>query len=344
MIKANKTLFSHLEDYCSRRGEAVENAGQGRYVKGVPSEQDFLKHSKCLLSVAFGLRRSLSWWRYQASDYIAALGFEFECDLPLFDQAPDNAGAFVALMSELLPLPVESPPSVRNVVEVGHMGDHEYDGHEAAPLQALFPTTRIMESAEHLDEDSCWRFFLRACLAECSQGESWISETLAEELIALTDLSVQLLPYRAICRSVFDSDPASLFMALYRCVEATYAFATCRKLVDSLDLDPEWYELASALENEMGWHPKEASSLNLILENALPEDLTMVCKALSDDPVGDDLPVMAGRRIYRLRNRIVHHRSVVDPTTADLSVDWEAACIALVRIVFTVFSHAYATD
>ena len=158
-------------------------------------------------------------------------------------------------------------------------------------------------------------------------------------LVSLTDLNVPALPYAAIGESMFDADPRSLYMALYRCIEATYAFETSRRLVDDLKLSVPWVEMAEALANVAGWRPQEASSLNIVLRNALEQDLRDVCQCLNVS-VGNDVAASAGKAIYSLRNRIVHYRPGTERVELE-SVAWNMLCHLLVRIVFHVFTKAY---
>jgi hypothetical protein len=168
-----------------------------------------------------------------------------------------------------------------------------------------------------------------------------MSQQLTYELMSLADLNIAFFPYGALCRSMFDSDPRSLYMALYRCIEATYAYESCRKLVDALALSMEWHRLAAALESEVGWHPQQAASLNVVLKYALEEDLAEVCRCVGAE-VGPDLHVSAGRAIYQFRNRIVHFRPGSDDGSDD-DMDWSALCRALVGVVVHVFSNAFVT-
>ena len=145
------------------------------------------------------------------------------------------------------------------------------------------------------------------CAEECRQGASWIEQDLAYVLVSLTDLSIPSMPYAAICRSMFDTDPRTLFMALYRCIEATYAFESSRKVVDRLGPAIPWQELAAALEEEVGWHPQEASSLQVVLRHAMEKDLEELCACLGAE-AGKDVQISAGRSLYALRNQVVHYR------------------------------------
>jgi hypothetical protein len=341
MIDANAALFDYLEGHCARRGEPVPSAGAVRWVHGDLAAEDWLKHLEVKLKLRFGRRRSLTWLSHHGADFVCLVGFEFEPGLTQIQPHPTNAGVSVCVLSELQPLPVATPAEIRNIIEVGSQGEPGYVGHDYTAVETLFPPIRFFATYP-VDEEAASRLFLMLSVDECRSGESWIDNPLAGDLATLADLNVSHFPYDAVCRSIFDWDPRSLYMALYRCLEATYAYESCRKLVASLGLATDWYSLAATLDAEVGWHPQEASSLNLVLQHALEDDLRAVCDCLSVAE-GTDLRVSAGRAIYRLRNRIVHYAAQAGGL--DLGdADWNELCRRMVGIVFHVFSQAFAAS
>ena len=340
MIDANTALFSQLEGHCARRGDPIPTAGAVRWVQGNPASEEWLKHLQVRLGLRFGRRRSLTWFSHQGTDLVCLVGFEFDPALAQIQPFPTNAGVSVCVLSELQPLPTATPAEIRNVVEVGSRGEPGYAGHDYTAIEILFPPVRLFTTSRPLDEEATSRLFLMLSVDECRNGESWIDDPLADDLVSLADLSVSRFPYDAVCRSIFDWDPRSLYMALYRCLEATYAYESCRKLVASLGLEQDWHELAAALDAEVGWHPQEAASLNLVLQYALDDDLRAVCDCLGVED-GTDLCVSAGRAIYRLRNRIVHYNTAKASGVAFGDADWNELCRRMVGIVFHVFSHAF---
>lgn len=340
MIRANQRLFKHLVDYCHRRGEAIAAPQAVRYISTDDEDKRFLRELELGALLRFGNHRSLTHLTFQDRHYVALMGFEFEPTLVHVGEGDLNAGMATCLWSELLPLPIVSAAQVRNVIEVGSRLDPSYDGHEASAIGSVFPRITVLESAQSLDADSAWRLFLMICAEECRQGGSWVESSLAEELVSLTDLNIPSMPYPAICRSMFDADPRSLFMALYRCLEATYAYESSRRLVERLAVGIAWQDMANALEREVGWRPQEASSLNLVLQYAINSDLEELCACLRVEP-GSDLRSSAGKAVYSLRNGIVHYRPGMAQIDTD-SVDWNRLCEILIRIVFHVFTRAYS--
>lgn len=342
MIDAHKAIFSHLERFCEQRGQPLSKPGLRRYVSIVEPERNFLINLKVGTCLRFGSHRSLTHLYLPDDHYIALLGFDFEPSLATAVLDDLGAGKMICLLSEVLPLPVASPAEIRNIVEVGSMDDGgEYSGHAPSAVESLFPSIHFLRCNQPVDEDAVWRIFLMICAQECSQGASWVEEDLATALLTLTDLNVPSLPYSAVCRSMFDADPRSLFMALYRCIEATYAYEATLKLASELGLSSPWHQVAATLDNVISWRPKEATSLNAVLRHAVESDLREVCNCLKVD-VGSssDISATAGKAIYKLRNNIVHYRPGI-ALDGHENIDWNRLCEILVGIVFHVFTKAY---
>jgi hypothetical protein len=347
MIDANRAVFAALEDYCEALGESVQSPSAVRYVYGNSTAKRYLKYLQVGPSLSFGYHRSLSRLHLESEHFIALVGFEFEpsfdLELSLKQLTPISLdpGIGVCVLSVVGPRPIASPATIRNVVEASSADESGYSGHRIEDIGQLFPPIQLLRCDQTIDDDSCWRLFLMLSADECRRGGSWIEDDLAGAIITLAGLEMPSLPYDAVCRSMFDLDPRSLFMALYRCIEATYAYESCRKLVNKLALTTSWYDLAAALESEIGWHPREAASLNVVLKYAHEPDLAELCSLLPVD-MGDSLPDSAGRAIYKLRNQIVHFRPGGQPLLDPDSVDWNRLCHLLVHIVFSVFSSAYS--
>jgi hypothetical protein len=339
MIQANTALFSVLEQFCAARADPVMTPGAPRYVTSDRTSKRHLQYLRIGACLRFGHHRSLTHLTLGTEEYVGVIGFDFETQLPQFLPGAGNAGTVTCLLSEVRPQRMVSAAEVGNVVEVGSMHETGYSGHDIAAVSSVFPSVQVLRLVSPADEDAVWRLFLLLCAEEAQNGGSWIEGPLAGSIATLTDLNVPSLPYSAISRSMFDSDPRSLYMALYRCIEATYAYDASRRLSDRLGLGTPWQDVAAALDAEIGWHPQEASALRSILKNTVEADLKALCECLRA-PSGEDLQTTAGRAIYGLRNRIVHFRPGSLPVDVE-EINWNQLCTLLVGVVFDVFSHAY---
>ncbi|TFC67790.1 hypothetical protein [Cryobacterium sp. TMT2-4] len=357
MRVANGAVFERLAQYCADRDEPIIGAEKVRWVHADDGSDEYLKHLVIHESIGFGRHRFLAWLErpigvievgddsgadevaHEASHFIGLIGFDHDPDhaeLPVRDCV---WGFDVCLIAELPVRPNKAPIAIRDIVEAASKGDVGYIGHENDSVFSLFPSIKVLASLTPIDQTAIWAIFLRLCVDESRLGTSWIESDLADLLVVLAELNVPSLPYRELCRAVFDMDPRSLYMSLYRCIEATYAYETATKVGTALSVGRAWYEIAASLDAEMGWHPPEAQSLNGALSRAYRQDLEEICDCLGAT-IGKDLDVSAGKAIYKLRNQIVHYRPTNDPLNME-EMDWNRLCELLLTISLDVFDAAY---
>jgi len=247
------------------------------------------------------------------------------------------------ILAELSPRPSATIAEIRDIVEAGDKdSEPSYSGHDPDVIAKLFPDIRAFEMPA-LPPEATWRVFFKICIEECEFSESWIDSSLAQTLHSVCDLDPDRIPYRVLCRSVFDTDPTSFFLALYRCLENLYAFAGAQKLASELGITASWSEVAAALENQLGWYPREESSLETLLRMANVEDLRSIRSLLgeTDDTTERELMAnRAARSIYSLRNSIVHFRPAQQ--LIDLQkINWNAICRHMASILIYMYSELF---
>jgi hypothetical protein len=264
---------------------------------------------------------------------------------PSLAMIDDIQGFDVCLLSELMVSPRVSAAEVFDVVAAGSRDeDAAYIGHENGLVLGLFPSIRVYLSAAEVSHELVGPIFLSLSAEESRHGGSWIEGNLASSLEGLAKANIERLPYMELCRSALDLDPRSLYMSLYRCVEATYAHDQATKLKAHLSIDHSWNEIAAALENAMSWRPLEAASLNSVLSFAQKDDLREVCECLQVHVNAEtNVASAAGKAIYELRNRIVHYRPALVPLESE-QIDWNRLCVVLLSIATDVFNSAYGRE
>lgn len=152
------------------------------------------------------------------------------------------------------------------------------------------------------------------------------------------------IPYRVLCRSIFDSDKSSFFLALYRCLEALYSYSSSHSLASALDLKTSWDEIARALEDNLGWHPREEDSLTRLTKFSSAVDLKAILEEFSDLDLPEEFELLnnrASKAIYKLRNSIVHYRPAQHKIEMD-TINWEKICRAMVGIVVDVYEAVFS--
>ena len=255
-----------------------------------------------------------------------------------------SPGIAVAAIADLEVEPKATPLEVVNIVAAGSADDSHYQGHDLGDVQPLFPPLRLMEIDSEIEgTENFAANLLTFCAAEGADGNGWINKALADELVGLAEQHIAGLPYEFLVRATLDLDPKNLFLALYRCLEATYAFTRASELAEKLGInDRSWFDVAKALGESLSWYPRHDQSLAAILD--LPAvsraDLDELAASLGKEPGGDGVATRVASGVRELRNSLVHY----GPTTRPVTVpddDWNRLCAPLARVVGQVFSHTY---
>lgn len=343
MIAANKAVFRNLDEYCASRGDPIGNANAARWIATQSEDRRLLKESTISDRLLFTARRGVVRVDHGSDCYFCAIGFDYS-EAPVGLVLTDlGAGLLTVLLAELNVPPRVTPIEVRNIVEAAYKdAPPEYGGHDFRLMQTLYPVVDVF-SGSGIASDETWKVFFLMCLAECRGGETWIKPTLADELQMLADLPLINIPYRTLCRSIFDTDPGAMFLALYRCLEAVYAFSSARELIAALNLKHDWADVAATLENTLGWHPREEGSLIALFAHGAEIDHRSIFSALGENApleASGSISVAAARRVYKLRNDLVHYRP--SQARVDYSqIDWNALCQATVGLVCYIYAEVF---
>lgn len=344
LIEANRSVFGLLDNHCALRGTPLKNADAPRWISSERMHRHLMINAKIGEFVHFGPSRKLLRVNLSETSYIISVGFDKNRDY-LRDQRLDLDPAFLTVaLSELQPRPVATLAEIREVVEWSDKRtDAAYAGHDFERVASLFPAIHVYVMPQKGD-GATWNYFFRACVDECDLGSSWIEGTLVSTLRSMCDLDEDRIPYRVLCRSIFDGDKSSFFLALYRCLEALYGYSSAHSLAKALNIATPWAEVATALEEELGWHPREEGSLIRIVKFASRQDLAsiLICLGLNFSSNNDEMLVnQAAKAIYNLRNSIVHYRPAQHRMNME-KYDWLTICDAMVGIVLDVYEAVFS--
>jgi hypothetical protein len=294
-------------------------------------------------TVAFGSARKLARIEHSSKTFFCTVGFDNPSPLGSAIEIPIDSAFLTVILAELAPRPRATITEIQNIVEaIDQESEVRYTGHDPDLIASLFPLIRAFELPA-VPPEATWKVFFTICIEECQYTDSWIENDLSQTLQSVCERDPDRIPYQVLCRSIFDGDPTSFFLALYRCLEALYAFSSAQRVVSSLDLQTPWTEMAAVLENELGWYPREESSLERLVGMADVDDLRALGLLLGNiDPksVPELLPDRVARSIYRLRNSIVHFRPAQH--VVDLQkIDWNAVCKQMAIIVTSIYSKIF---
>ena len=344
MIDAHGRIFSSMDEFCSERNDPVKNAGAARWIataKGV--DKEILLFAELQSSLSFANTLKVARFDHNEKSLFFTVGLDLPEELDFLQEEDLGGGALTLILSELSLPPIKSTSQIRNIVEAEDKDStNGYKGHSCASIASLFPVIRCF-SSEKLTKEETNRVFFLLCLSATSRGMLWMNSRLRETLTLIAELSPVAIPYRTLCRSIFDTDPSALFMALYRCLEALYAYSHTTNLINRLGIEESWSNLAQILEETLSWRPREEQSLGVLLRHAVPSDLRAILLAMGERDLEDgDIVNRATKRIYYLRNSLVHYRPFHQNFHPE-SVDWNVLCEAVALLVLHIY-HSTITN
>jgi hypothetical protein len=345
MVAAQTRIFSRLYEYCEKRGEPVPDRTEGRWIAGTQADTRFFRDATCAQFFLVSPRRVLVRMDHESRTYLATVGLGAGAAPNGFVEDDLSAGQFSVILAETAVAPTANSLTISNAIGGANKSHEGYDGHPLDIIKPLFADSRVYVS-DALDQGETWRTFYEVCVEAAFASETWIERDLADHLIHLTRLSSVGLPFQTLCRSVFDTDPASLFLALYRCLEALYAFQSAKKLMNALGVQMQWALVARVVEAELGWRPKEEDSLQTLIAMAEEPDVEAVFENLGVSPpveANASLRDAAAKRIYKLRNVLVHYRPI-HHAEEHSSVSWNDLCCTLCRIIGSVYATVHSPD
>lgn len=342
-IDANASIFQTLDAYCADRGDPLSNAGQIRWVATRKEDREFLVYAKLVQQLPLSPTLKAASFDFRNQTYLITAGFDSPEPPEGFAQLDLSGGILTAFLYEAALRPSATTIEIREVIEVGDNRDRGYDGHDFAQIRSLYSSIQVFTRESQPDEDAK-KSFLLLCLADRRRYDHWIDDGLARSLSGLITVNTTAIPFDVLCRAILDFDPSTMFLALYRSLEALYSREQTMSLKTAIGIPKSWVELAQELELHLGWHPREEPSLEAVLKSAQLDDLTSVLEALGvTTPVDGDLHRLVTRKIYTLRNNLVHYRQL-QQSFSPQNIDWCRLCEAMNSIVMAVYAETAVPD
>jgi len=339
MVGANAAIFQTLDDAVSSLGHHIPNSGSPRWISTNPNERGFLKDSKVLNIVKIGQNRSVLHLEYGGFSFFSTVGFSEKIELSHLTEIDTTSSQLTVILFEGNVKPNCGPLEIiQNIGGQDKNSDLGYTGHPPALVLPLYPLIRIFKFTGGVIDDF-WQAHFMLCLEEAMATGSWMDQELFRSLKTMSELDSAKIPYSVLCRSIFDHDRTSLFLALYRCLEALYSYAATASLVSSLGIQKDWKVVSKQLEIDLRWYPKEDAALQGLFQRAGLKELIDISNSLKipQEPL-DTLSGRSARAIYDIRNKSVHFRPFHQGVDFDL-IDWSKLCTALSCIVLDVYNE-----
>lgn len=332
-INASNELFNHLDKWCEENKEPTPNAGTYRYLASDKESVDFFRYSELIEKCAVNTVCHFSLLDYKGKKFIVTHGFELN-DVPAhFYDTEIGGGEVTQLVLDHLINPTATAAQVSDFVGAGEIGVPGYVGHQFSDLALIFGPFRKFELASDFElpfEKMCLELILHGLFSK----KGWMTQNLINDLISLNQLELDLPTYNLL-RSAHDPDPSGLFLSLYRCIEATYAYKVCSILKSNLGLQIGWIDIYSKLDNAASWRPRERDSLNAMLHHGDQTDCEKVLAAIGRQSSNNHSK--AAEAIYDLRNSLVHFKPHQPVKNIYDTIDWNGLCSGMVNYIFDIY-------
>ena len=220
---------------------------------------------------------------------------------------------------------------------IGIADEDGYEGHEIQDLIGYFQNVVCLQFGRDTsiaDQES-----INLCIDLCKHCPSMRSQIIDQELCTkIADLRIyKLVPPENLFDAITSNHFRQSFLELYRILESVFEIPFFVKLSTDIKTSLSLRDLSLLIEDKLGWRRKEEDSmvdaLELCDEPLLLDQKILQIAAFSG--IGDE-PTKASvaRRIYKIRNSIVHHKVRYDTTSFRVkSDDWKTIVVFITDIV-----------
>ena len=236
-ILANQVFFTAIDNFCIEKFESLNTSGKDRFIKPSSNSSEVLIRAELATPFILSNGKAIQPFVFENEKFFFCVNFTDISGDNIQDmiEEVDSNGFFTLSVNNLKLRPVVTWHEIVNIVDVGSIGDQDYDGHELNQIQKLYDPARLFRFIG-AEEETFWFCILHLCLEEAYLSNSWIEEPLAKDLSAFGGLDYDNVPYEIICRGVFDSTPRGLFISLYQCLEGLYSRKKALSIINEFDL------------------------------------------------------------------------------------------------------------
>lgn len=283
-----------------------------RFIKGNATETRWISHSKIIKNVAFNQEIKFAILEFDGDYYFVTIGLDEPDFLPLgIIEENVNAGMFTVIVSEF-ELSVKNGISKlyleENILSQSTM-DPLYCGHDKNDLSRIFPNIYAMKITSGFSGDPNNIYQLISFFITLNSKFVFLPFTkkTLDKIHELVASNSVILSYESITQALFSSHFKFAFLDLYRCIELLYQIIHLDETYKKLSLSIDKTDFLIAIENDLGWRPKERSSLIKIFNDTPNSFMLDINKAVKEAAPGIN---NYGNWLYDLRCNIVHLKSI----------------------------------
>ncbi|WP_336279944.1 hypothetical protein [Cronobacter dublinensis] len=338
-IAMSTYIFERIHSSASTNDPLYLIDSKSRYLARKDEDDVNLMTHAAVNVLALGAKMFLVTIRYKEDYYYCFSGVPVPAKLPPnLEEVAATPGLFACIIycAQLESLATAS--QARDILEEQYLGQEGYEGHDLDDIALLFPNLYFIKSNNHAELSylSQQERVAGAFIASGYPGHPLeIDKALQGRILNLFLTGAETIPYDLPLKGLLSYSWSSLFLDLYRCLEQLYTSLKLMSLVEKIPFDGTLAELASILENELSWRPKEQEALGGILSHTSEETRRKIMNAF-DKSALDYAPAKCASYIYKLRNSHVHFRPAMR-AEAKNAKQWNEILIAMCDAVDEIY-------
>jgi hypothetical protein len=283
-----------------------------RYISGDNLEKRWLSHSKFLSRTAQSQQIKFAIVEFNSDLYFVLVGLDDPDFLPTgLIEEKVNAGIFTAIIAEF-ELPIREGITnlhlEQNILSQS-VGQTLYTGHDVEDLKKIFPNIYLMKITSSFSGDSSNIHQLISHTITINSKYIFLpfTQKTLDKIRELITYNSTILSYESITQALFASHFKFAFLDLYRCIELLFQIIYLDETHTKLSLTIDRTVFLIAIEDDLGWKPKERTSLVKIFNDTPSTNIVAIKKAIREAAPGVS---NYGNWLYDLRCNIVHLKSI----------------------------------
>ncbi|MFU4863520.1 hypothetical protein ACM7ZX_29500 [Pseudomonas aeruginosa] len=343
----SKQLFERLMSTAEQRGVVVANADQGRYIKQLNDEDATLMSSAHTELIVVSRQVRLVKIEFKEDIYYCIFGItDSDLELEGLESVEMTPGIFALsiLESRVHPPTAISGSEIRNAIEDRYISANGFQGFDLSEIEALFPKASLFKISLRVPYTTSDSYRVLGAIISRSYSDGPIAIS-GDTLEVLHDIFVngsEYLPFKNLVQGVMSISWEGLYLEVYRCLEQLYSEPRIANLVSVMPSENHSIrEIASLLETHLSWRPKEDDSLAKVISGSKEHLIEELCRSLGasvNQKADMHEARVAAKKVYSIRNQIVHYRPANQPLTKN-DEEWNAIVSALLYIVDDIYKN-----
>lgn len=222
--------------------------------------------------------------------------------------------------------------------------EQDYQGHDIFDVMNWFENITIFSIAKDSKLENCSKWFLAAylstsCTAFRAKSFPAILAIKLNELLKHDNINPENIYYASSSLHL-----RQCFMEIYRCLEAIFYLPWIKKLKANPEFKQDGLALSHTLKDAIGWRQKEKESIeelfSLVSDHIVKDEKVKLAKVFDDFDFPTTEAKVFGRRIYKIRNILVHQQDHEDISPLEIFPNcWPSLVEYILDITLDLYSN-----